>query len=144
MGLTGVSLSSLACPDRSPWWFLRPTAARTCSAPLAAPPKRALDRAPAAGLQCTPSPRTARVSRVSIPPPLTPPADVDAEDAAAAAADGAEAASRSGRATAAAFTICKAAAFTPWPSAQAARTLERRRRLRRLPDAVAAGADAAV
>ncbi len=49
---------------------------------------------------------------VSIPHRLTPPADVDAVDAAAVVVEGAAAASRNGRATAAAFTICRAADCT--------------------------------
>ena len=52
---------------------------------------------------------------------------MDAVDAAAVVADVAAAVSRSGRATAAAFTICRAAASTRWPWAAAARIPERRR-----------------
>jgi tricorn protease len=68
---------------------------------------------------------------------------VDAADVAAAVAEEAVAASRSGRATAAAFTICKAAASTRWPSAAAARIPAQRRLPRRLPDAAVGGEDAA-
>src|SRR5271156_4680673 len=120
MGLIAASRNSLACPDRSPWSFPRPIAALTCSWPRAEPPKKALDQARALDQVCIPSPRTALVSLVSIRHRLTPQAGLDAVDV-AAVAEGAVAASLSGRATAAAFTICKAAAFTRWASAVAAR-----------------------
>src|SRR5580658_9170295 len=98
MDSIGASRNSRACPDRCRRWFPRPIAAPTCSALLAALPRKALDQAPAADRRCTLSRKTARALPASTLPRLTPRLDVDAAAGAAAVAE-AVAASRNGRAT---------------------------------------------